>query len=671
MTIEAYSFDIFDTCLVRVWARPTDLFWELGCQLRQEDLIKISPEDWQSLRMEAEKSVRQLVPYGEITLEEVYQLLTDLLNWSPEQSEYVIKKEIILELQSLYPIPAILDRLRKLRHEGVKILYLSDMYLSERDILSFLGSKGVWNSDDTLYVSSHWKMNKATGKLFEHCLKQENLKENQIKHIGDNPHSDFLIPRKLGIQSELFDQAHLNRYEQKIADLNALPVNFRSLLAGISRLTRLQAPELESDEKIIWDTSANVVGPALFGFVHWCLTEANKRGLQRLYFVARDGQILNKIAQVLCKNWGYGIDCRYLYGSRQAWHFPAIFQIGDTELDWIFDSTQFLSVRSVCERVNLTPEKIASSLQQFEFDDSMWDENLASDQRNLLRQVFSQQTVVDLIVNTAKTYREQAIGYFRQEGIGDSVPFGIVDIGWHGRLQCSFSKLLNSAGLYPEKGLTGFYFALSKRIKAYSNDQLLAYFSDPDYVSTRDSLCSFRALFELFMTADHGGTMKLNRIDQKYVPLLRYEKNVKAIEWGLLVQQEAVCKFTNLFSQHLSSQYSTTSNHLLASELLLYEFIHHPTLQEAEVYGSFLFAEDQAENILYELAPKYKLSDCLRLLFKGKHIHQNVWFSATRARSRRASKMLLDKKVIAIAFRLQALKLKVKNSVSFRRLYQV
>jgi predicted HAD superfamily hydrolase len=106
----------------------------------------------------------------------------------------------------------------------------------------------------------------------------------------------------------------------------------------------LQSQETSPDKQVIWDTTASAVAPMLFGFVHWCLVEAQKKGIQRLYFVARDGQILQKIAQVICHNWGYTIDCRYLYGSRQAWHLPAIQEIGEVELDLDLAGTKMYSV---------------------------------------------------------------------------------------------------------------------------------------------------------------------------------------------------------------------------------------------------------------------------------------------------------------------------------------
>lgn len=657
-----FSFDIFDTCLVRIWANPIDLFWELGSRLKQEQFTDCSPENWVKLRVNAEKSARALTSHGEITLEEIYQQIENSLGWTKEQSNKILKKEVDLEFESLYALPCVKKIIDEIRVQGGRVVYISDMYLSEEIILQLLIQNNLWRPNDRLYVSSQWKMNKANGTLFYFCLKQEEIEPQLLSHIGDNLSSDVLVPQKIGIRSTFFNQAHLNRYEKKITDHKELSPKFRSLLAGSSRLTRLQAPDLSPDKITIWNTSANVVAPVLFGYAHWCLLEAQRRGIKKLYFVARDGQILQKISQIICENWGYEIDCRYLYGSRQAWHFPAISKIEETELDWILDNTEFLSVYSVCERVNISPKQIENCLQTFGFDESCWNKNLSSERRNDLRQLFSERVVADLIISIAARYRKEAIGYFRQEGLAEKPRFAIVDIGWHGRLQCSLRKLLDSENLTPKYGLIGFYFSLSKRVKASSDEQLLAYFSDPDNSTSRDALCQFRALFELFVTADHGGTMSFKKTDDRYAPVLRYKENVRALNWGLAIQQTAICEFSKYLTNQLDCEDACQQDYLVASEVLLREFIEKPSVKEAEVYGSFEFAEDQAENILYEIAPRYKLADFLRLLSRGKHPHHNVWIAAAKLRSAIGVRWLIDSSILVVARRLKKLGGRVKTS---------
>ncbi|ARV58411.1 hypothetical protein BZZ01_06955 [Nostocales cyanobacterium HT-58-2] len=649
MKKRVHSFDVFDTSIVRIWAKPTDLFWELGYQLQKENIIQISPESWSSLRMGAERIARETGPNYEVTLEEIYQQLARSLNWSSSETQKALQKEIETELSSLRPVPATQKKIQSLHQENKRVIYISDMYLPEEVIRNFLKENKVWTPGSTLYVSSETRVNKGSGKLFQHCLAQESLQRSQLLHIGDNLHSDVKVPKKLGIPCESFTQTHLNRYEEQIANTAQLPLKFRSLLAGASRLTRLQSQETSHNKQVIWDTTASAIAPMLFGFVHWCLVEAQRRGLQRLYFVARDGQILHKIAQVICRNWGYKIDCRYFYGSRQAWHMPAIQEVGEVELDWILSgvqATQFLSIRSICNRVNISPEQIQDVLSRYGFSAAKWDLNLQQHERDLLRQIVTEKEVTELIISTAATYRDKVSGYFRQEGLADGVPFGFVDVGWSGRTQRSFSKLLNIAGFYPESGLYGFYFALQDRVQPFQNDHLLAYFYDVEKSSDRYFLCKYRCLFELFTAADHGSTKSYEQCGEQYIPVFRSPKNEQAINWGLYVLQGAAVEFAEQITTNLSEQECTTELFLEVTEILAKEFVLTPSVQEAEVFGSFVFSGDLTENAFYELAPIYNLGDWLRLLLYSRHIHEDVWFTASVARGNLIVRTLLGTKKV-------------------------
>jgi predicted HAD superfamily hydrolase len=637
-----YSFDVFDTALVRTWINPTDLFWELGQQLAQKQLIAVTPDDWKRLRVASEEKARRISSTGEVTLEEIYSCIASSLNWSEQEISEAIASEISLEILSLQPVPEIQIKLQALFDAKERVIFISDMYLDSNTIEIVLKKNHLWVDGCSLYVSSEMKINKASGKLFQHCLDAQKINASQLIHTGDNQNSDVEVPRKLNIQAHSFTQAHLNRYEKLIAENLDLPLKFRSLIAGASRLTRLQSQEDTPDKKVIWDISASVIAPTLFGFVYWCLTQAQAEGIKRLYFVARDGQILLKVARVICQNWKIDIDCRYLYGSRQAWHFPALQELGEAEFNWIFEPTYFLSVYSVLERVNLKPQQLLDCLTKGGFPENIWNKNLDNDERARLRELFKKNEVIDLILLNASTYREKAIAYFKQEGMGDGVQFSIVDIGWNGRLQRSLSNLLVIAGLYPSRGTHGFYFGLRKRLKAFEVDTLLSYFIDPDLPSSeRLDLCHGMVL-ELFTAADHGSTVRFDEYEGKFVPILRSARNEKALNWGLSVQQNSVVEFASQFTTNISYQECNVDLFLKTSEQLLRAFIRFPGYQESVVFGSYPVSEDQTESAFDELSPKYRLSDCLKLIAGRGHVHNNVWLPASINRSSSLPKIMLQ-----------------------------
>jgi predicted HAD superfamily hydrolase len=631
MVTPAYSFDIFDTVLTRIWAKPTDLFYQLGDRLRQMQLIQVKSDLWQRLRIEAEKAARQESATGEVTLVQIYEQLKQTCNWSEALTKAAMQVEIQLEQESLRVIPANQRKIQALHQQNRAIAFLSDMYLPSEVLRGFLKDHKLWAEGDVIRVSGESGVHKGNGALFSYHLAQSHLQAAQLCHTGDNLHSDIQMARKLGIAAEPFLDAHLNRYERAIAEQTQLPLRMRSLIAGASRLCRLQCPETDPHKQVIWNTAASVIAPIVFGFIHWVLLEAQRRGIRRLYFMARDGQILHKTAQLICRKWGYDIDCRYLYGSRQAFHFPSIQDIGAVEYSWLFDSPEFLSIRIICDRVNLTPEQIATSLIEHGFSSESWDQNLTKPELTKLKAVFQDPTVVGQVVELAKTYREAAITYLKQEGINDGVPFATVDTGWSGKSQRSLSKLLAIAKMRPQTGLHGFFFGLTGDAK-FLDDSMHAYFIHPDNYLEKYFLCDTQIL-ELFFAADHGSTLQYIQESDRAVPVLRSLKNEEGIRWGVLIQQQAVLDFTEQLVASLRPQDCAIADYQWITETLLDLFIHAPRKEEAIAFGTQSFSQHQSESRFYDLAPAYTLSDGFKILVNPKYIHSFAWLPASIQRS--------------------------------------
>jgi hypothetical protein len=436
------------------------------------------------------------------------------------------------------------------------------------------------------------------------------------------------------------NQVQLNLYENLINKNHKLPLKLRHAIVQASQQCRLQYSKADFHKKVVWNTAANVIAPVFFGFIYWCLTEAKRQEIDRLYFVARDGQILWKIAQVICRNWNFNIDCRYLYASRQSLHFPSIQYIGEVELDWIFLPFDFLSIHIICERVNLSPEKIENLLLNNGFKREVWDKNLTATQRVRLKGIFKLKEVADLIVAKAEEYRQKAIGYFKQEGINDRTSFALVDIGWTGRSQYSFSKLLSIAGMYPEGGVKGFYFGLTEIKNIFLKDELVSFFIQPDEFSDKFLLCNHEIL-ELFLSADHGSTIRYEKKSENYIPILRDENDEVSFRWHVPIQHKSTIKFTTFLTQLLDSNCCEIMQFQQITEDLLKQFIHTPTKEEAEVFGSLVFSQQQSDSKFYTLAPAYNLTDFFKIIFKPKYIHSFVWLPASVQRSSHLASLLI------------------------------
>ena len=147
------SFDVFDTLLVRVQARPGDLFIQLGAELAAIGIPVPTPDAFARERQRWELLARRTAPGGEVTLDEIYAPLARSLGWDDVMREQARQRELDLEARSLKAIPAMLARVNAARTEADEVWFLSDMYLPAAFIERVLRREGFFRDGDKLFVS--------------------------------------------------------------------------------------------------------------------------------------------------------------------------------------------------------------------------------------------------------------------------------------------------------------------------------------------------------------------------------------------------------------------------------------------------------------------------------------------------------------------------------------
>lgn len=589
------SFDVFDTALTRTFARPADLFFQLG-----RDRCA-SPDQWMRLRIEAEKTARRRAAREEITLEDIYQVLAPAMGWDGEQARQALAAELERERVSLRPVPEIRERVARLHREGRSVAFISDTYLPAAFLRDRLAQHGFWKEGDRLVASSEEGTTKRTGNLYRAVLNREHFQPGEWRHTGDDDRADDIAARQAGLSTAPFTAARLSPHERAISEQAGIERLFRSRVAAASRLARLSHFGLENPrERTLWNVGASVAGPMLAGYVAWCLMTAKQRGISRLYFVSRDGQILLRIAQALNRAWNSGVECRYLFGSRQAWHLPALVKMDERALDWLCDPSLFLSVETVLQRVGLHAAPWTRELAEIGLAASAWSRNLGASGRQRLKSLLMREPIRSKIIAEAETRRQTAAGYMRQEGLLDSTPWALVDMGWSGRMQRSLRSLLGALGT--DRPLTGFYFALNGRRPAAAGDQLLSYLDSAEFAVK--GLHTIPVL-ETITAADHESTVGYRpEPDGRFGPLfLRRPLEARNFRWARL-QQDAAVAFAEEFSRLVPADGMRLEDARRISARLLKRFCDSPTREEALAYRLFRAGEDQAGGRLYRLATR-------------------------------------------------------------------
>jgi len=427
---------------------------------------------------------------------------------------------------------------------------------------------------------------------------------------------------------------NLNRYEKAMLGVKSGPREFRSLVSGVSRVARLAKMQDNGHKQAIWETGACVIGPVFFFYVWWILESARRSGIERLWFLGRDGEVLLKIADVINKRWGYGIECRYLNGSRQAWFLASFSAPAGFDLNWILsEDNGFLSAKMVCDRLDMDPSASGHFLEKYGFTQDDLELDISRLKREQIETFLRDEDVVKIITENSRRRLEAAAAYLKQEGLAEKKKYGLVDIGWGARSQFALSRISEKAGFRPVDGLKGFYFGLSEQKTVYENDSLFPYFFDLTK-SGRNGHLRNNAIYETFAASARDRVTGHRKQGGVYVPVLDERSGEIAEKWGVDVQQDSVLRFAEEFAGSCGPGLPDEGAARDISEAILHKFIRTPCYDEACAYGSFLISLEQTEEGVRELAPLLGHKDLWMIAFKRGYKYKGFWFDGTLVRSK-------------------------------------
>lgn len=165
----------FDTLVYRPFWNPTDLFYFLGQYA--ENVLGVSDIlDFSTLRIEAENKAREIAKYKtpareDIILDEIYSVLADELDATPEQIEQIKYKEIQLEIQYCHPRKYAKELFDLALATGKRVVITSDMYLT-RDVVEKILANCGYTGYEFLFLSSEVGLTKASGHLFSYVAEK-------------------------------------------------------------------------------------------------------------------------------------------------------------------------------------------------------------------------------------------------------------------------------------------------------------------------------------------------------------------------------------------------------------------------------------------------------------------------------------------------------------------
>lgn len=462
--IKTVAFDIFDTLLLRPLLDP-----ESVKRLTAQRVDPSIGEKYLRYRAVAEARAREKAG-RDITTAEIFDELGRLSGIEKGTLLALRQREEETEFASVAPRPQSIALLRYAKRLGKRVVLLSDMFLPQPVITAMLQKVGIlqW---DKLYLSGEIGVRKDSGQLYELALREEQLLPEQMLMIGDNERSDVQIPGDMGMglmhMLKPVDLArglpHWNRLVEHVraqGDLSAelalgllLRRNFSKIAFGTYRPTAFSQGSAEL-------LGYNVIGPLLTHFVTWLRERAQRDGIDRLYFLAREGKLLKSAFDLWSEREPSAVQSHYLVLSRRAVSVPQLQDFKDVLT--LARPNYFSGTLENLIKARFGVQLSESDLQALD-NLGLWKAGQLLDISNgdvshiepVLRHLLPR--ILEQAAHEAPALQR----YLADSGLADGGAVAVVDVGYSGTIQ----RHLNAFLAHP---INGYYMVTDELVDAFS-----------------------------------------------------------------------------------------------------------------------------------------------------------------------------------------------------------
>lgn len=634
--VHTVSLDIFDTLLGRI-DTPEQVQRSVCRKVAQQLGHTFKAEAVWQARQASEQALRQqAVAQGwdyECRFSELVPAWVERLLAAPhpELVDFIIRTELELESLALYAKPAVVPFLQWLSRTNTQVLAISDMYLDSQYLQVLLEKLELAAYFDAIYVSADRLQCKYSGKLYQLIASERSLDTARWVHIGDNPKSDYQVACAQGIQGIwLYEKAELKRIDQQqLATKMAARASIWSGRYFFSVLQqRLQVLSTDADD-FYFRYGRDVLGAAFSTFMLGLQERLQRKPVEKIFFVARDGYLFQQMYQQL--NVAKPED-EYIYLSRRVITAAATADgLTHEQAKIAFYNPKQQGLRSICKVYGLPEEGLQPLAKRHGFKDFAAPIQDWQDARLLA--FLADAEVQACIRPVGAKHRQLLERYLEQMGFFSHQALALVDIGWNGTVQKFLKQAFGHRSDFPI--VNGYYFAFVP--KMYHDFGKQNYCEGIIHDSRRDNACEripaeFEEVFEQGARALEATTIGYTETATGIEPVLKSSQAPDRLaEVACNRMVAAMQAGVMLHWQHFQAVQRLTD--YKSSDLLPYVYglleraVVYPTREEAQYLTRLVHTEDFGHDHVLELGRK-ALS--WQDLLHPQHVWQRVQGSAWR-----------------------------------------
>lgn len=404
------------------------------------------------------------------------------------------------------------------------------------------------------------------------------------------------------------------RYKYYISRIKRSGAYYKAFEKACKKLGKDQGNDLRENlsEKELLSTKLYLMcfAPVIISFVKYVLTDAESKGIKRLYFLSRDGYQMYLAAQKVKEIYGSDIELKYLNVSRFSMRVPGYKLDIDSAVESLCTGGIDVTAKRVVRRSGISDEECETVLKEtglYENRDRILNYREIIALKDLLK---GSTTLKESMLRLSDEAYGPATSYLAQEGLLEGKS-ALVDSGWVGTQQEAILRLLKS--INKDADLCGYYFGMYEypedvRRDKDARDKYKTFYFSPKKGLRRKVRFS-NSLFEAVVTSDEGMTVGYKEENESYVPV----KKEQVEDTGLLNGDKAQAKED-------ATNTEIVEINLRALKYLLEElepdaltnlpdikdtlgvFMSHPTEIELACYGDIEFSDDILDGNMKKIA---------------------------------------------------------------------